>query len=510
MVFTQLGGEAIASGGYGCVFAPAIPCEGSVVKLTDNQRPAGVSKLIESSDLAEEVKVAMEVYKKVKEIPNHNDYFLFPTDYCSPAAVPRKELMGFDGKCAKFASNRWVAPSRDADGLYRFPSTARILNAPHGGDELHALVKRKGDSAPFLAFTLAAVADLLTNAIGPMNDRNVTHNDIKGENMMLGEDGHVRIIDWGLGGVANGTGVPSFVKHREFQFNTPFSSILFDRDLPRMSCEAPTVETVSAFVSATNGIPLCEDLQSSGGPSHYKYVLGAFVPALFQCGPGPRAALVARQTFAYMFIDYLTKIIKKYNIKGRFNPGAYYRETYIHNADVWGAITVFISFLRASGGTVTESDKSRIRKLVITYMFGSEYAASPIPIPQLAKEMTEIATSIVKRVGKQRLSLSLPPNLVKRLGVLLAKKRAPKTKDAATRKAKEPAKTQKVTKAQAKAQAQGRAEPECPAGRFHFLGKCRTSSGRSDSQTRKSPAAHRKRCPNGTRRNKSTGDCEPK
>ena len=53
----QTGGEVIAAGGYGCVFAPPLPCANKPRELMESRRPAGVSKLLKETDLDEEVKI---------------------------------------------------------------------------------------------------------------------------------------------------------------------------------------------------------------------------------------------------------------------------------------------------------------------------------------------------------------------------------------------------------------------------------------------------------------------
>ena len=71
------------------------------------------------------------------------------------------------------------------------------------------------------------LAALIEDAIVPMNNKGVCHADLKSENIMLGADGHMRIIDWGLGGVLKNLGKGAvgakFLEHRPFQFNVPFT-----------------------------------------------------------------------------------------------------------------------------------------------------------------------------------------------------------------------------------------------------------------------------------------------
>ena len=515
---SQTGGEAIASGGYGCVFSPAIKCQGDVVKVRDVDQPAGVSKLVEKSDLKDEIQVALEMYKTVKVIPNYSNYFLFPISHCSPGPVRLDDLIGFDAKCRKFSSSSVYNPVRVGPDTYQFPNDTRIINAPHGGEELQALIRANRNNSAYVAFTLASLAELLVKAVGPMNALGVFHNDMKGENLMVGRDGHLRIIDWGLGGKASGSAIPSFVKGRPFQFNLPFSILLFDGAFPKNQCNAPLIETVSSFVTSTMGIPLCFDTRTEGsdleGPSHYKYVVGSFVPALFECGSGAGANLastkdlVARQTFTYVFLDYLLTIAKKFTKGSKLDLARYFHDVYKRNADVWGLVTTVITFLKPisnQSNTLFGADSDRIRELVVKYLFSSTYAAQPIPIRELAGDMMNIASSIVKRLGKTKVARALPPPYAARLMAILSTKQpSPQPKAKAEAKAKVSPKPKPKPKASPKSR--GSKEGRCPAGHFRFLGACRTSSGRAV----KTRSSGKKRCPNGTRRNRKTGECEPK
>ena len=85
------GGKAIAAGGYGCVFKPALKC-----KNKDN-RTKGVSKLLKKSNAEEEYEEALKVSNILKKsIPNYNKYVLLPEEICEPDVLEKRDLINFD------------------------------------------------------------------------------------------------------------------------------------------------------------------------------------------------------------------------------------------------------------------------------------------------------------------------------------------------------------------------------------------------------------------------------
>ena len=74
------GGKVLASGGFGCVFTPALKCEGSTRREKNK-----VSKLMIEKYAIQEYE-EIKKYKKILEtIPNHEDYFLvYDISICKP------------------------------------------------------------------------------------------------------------------------------------------------------------------------------------------------------------------------------------------------------------------------------------------------------------------------------------------------------------------------------------------------------------------------------------------
>ena len=73
MTKKQSGGKIIASGGFGCIFKPALKCENNP-KNSDNVNK--ISKLMTTKHAKDEYK-QIEIYNNLlKIIPNYENYFL--------------------------------------------------------------------------------------------------------------------------------------------------------------------------------------------------------------------------------------------------------------------------------------------------------------------------------------------------------------------------------------------------------------------------------------------------
>ena len=91
------GGKVIDSGGFGCVFKPALKCK------TAKHRTKGISKLGSSQDVNIEWEQLTKIKNLLKKIPNYKDYFLLSDiTKCSPSKLTVQDKINFN-KCQALA-----------------------------------------------------------------------------------------------------------------------------------------------------------------------------------------------------------------------------------------------------------------------------------------------------------------------------------------------------------------------------------------------------------------------
>jgi hypothetical protein len=85
------GGRVIGSGGYGCVFEPALKCKDQ--ERSDSQ----ISKLMLSKNAKTEYKDIVKFLPYLKKIPNYQKYFLLEDiTICEPDYLTDEDLYKFD------------------------------------------------------------------------------------------------------------------------------------------------------------------------------------------------------------------------------------------------------------------------------------------------------------------------------------------------------------------------------------------------------------------------------
>lgn len=217
------GGKAIASGGYGCVFSPALKCEGST-KREKNK----ISKLMTEKHTLSEYEEIEKVKSRLNNIPNYTDYFLVnDITVCKPEKLTKLDLAQYKKKCRALPKDKIYEHNinQSLDKLL-------LLNIPNGGLALDDYNYKSGSFEKWYK-TSTNLIKLLQNAILPMNSQNYFHCDIKDSNVLIkdtGDEFKLRLIDWGLSTEYTpfvDAEIPKSWFTRSIQFNVPFSVILF-------------------------------------------------------------------------------------------------------------------------------------------------------------------------------------------------------------------------------------------------------------------------------------------
>lgn len=324
------GGKAIASGSYGCVFRPALKCTGQ----KDEDRHDGVSKLMYNEDANEEMDEMKPIFKTVKTLPNAEKYFAISnTHMCQPGTLDEDDKNNFENKCSNF-----VRDGINVGNVNNRLDDLSIINMPDLGRDLHEYINEQ-ESFSFESFQKfnAMMINLLLNGVVPMNQSNVLHHDLKDTNIMVDKNDNTIIIDWGFSGVSTRENpVPINVIGRPVQYNTPFSAMLINKTFTK---------EYKKVCERMNKKPLSNNQNASFIEQYYSYHI--------KRNPGHENYL--KQTISFLFPEEkMMDLFKKYNaeILDNFTDGCnfdmvkYFKDVYIFNVDIWGACTVFMTFIK--------------------------------------------------------------------------------------------------------------------------------------------------------------------
>jgi serine/threonine protein kinase len=484
------GGKVIASGTYGCIINPPLPCKGEI------ERPKNtVSKLMLDYNAESEMDEINKIAKLTKSVSNHNNYYILnQIKICRPSKLNAKDLTDFNKKC-----NAMTRKSISAQNV-NHPSVMRdlkILQLPDGGfDITHYFSEKTLAPALFVKINNALIL-LLKNGIVPLQSVGVLHQDIKGQNIVYSKkNGMAKVIDWGLATTIRGKRIPPHIRGWPIMFNQPFSNKVFDSVIQKL------------FFNMTNSLSFTLRLKAYYGSDLFSYVLPIVSKNLFN------SIFTSEEKVKSIFgslghIPYLEMILKTvaedklanksleddinnssfkvvgvivcrqiaaallaYSIKdnrlGMFKENEYFNEVYRHNCDIYGFVSTYVEIIL--NNTLPRSLRKKAFNLYSKYCLTIQFAEIRMDVNELSQDLFDLNLdyfpTIKKPVVQQdALVFSWDEN-----------KRCPK----GSRRDK---KTRKCVSNKAKA---------------------KSTVVNKKTQTR------RKRCPNGTRRNKKTGLCEDK
>ena len=497
----KYGGQVIGSGGYGCVFLPALKCKDS------DTRTSGISKLLFNNDAKIEWKEISGVKKIIEKIPNNQNYFLLGNmTMCEPDKLDKSDMVGILG-CSSLSRYK-INASNINKNLQNFKS----INMPDGGKDIAYMFSASNTSFEVINNSMIM---LLNNGIVPMNRLKLLHNDLKGENILY-KDEFSRIIDWGLASKINGTSIPKRIMSHVIQFNLPFSNILFTKYFNNIY---PKILNQS-FIQDKNKYRIAAEEWFNNnnyiGSGHVPYINHSILmPIIVTINP----STVVRDTNNYLislFNNYIGIILEKYTDhsnpnKPVFSDKKYFNEVYRHNCDVWGFIMSYSTLLKSNYFFVKHKNekigllhKQRIAELILKYCYNPYYAINPINVTLLSQDLY----SLNKNFNNEILSSYDIQNIYNGIPVkpFESKEYIIKIDQPVTILKK--IYTNKNIK-----------RSRCPNGtiRNKKTGECesnnKTAYKKVNSSRQKLPINNKikhGRCPNGTRRNKKTGDCDRK
>jgi hypothetical protein len=476
------GGEAVGSGSYGCVFRPALKCE------SKENRTQGVSKLMVNKKAAAEFQEITKFIPIIKQIENNKDYFLIPKGICQIDKLTDDDTTKFDNKC-KNAFHGKFNESNVNNNLKKF----KIINLPDGGNDVEIWARQQHKMKDIIDINNGLIR-LLKRGIIPMNNLNLYHTDIKDTNVLVGNDNKIRIIDWGLSGIVDDIEhIPSFLSHRPLQFNMPFSCVLFNHrtihEIGDLCSKNKTLTKIriNDFIKKHYNSYIKREI----GEGHYDYLNNIFSESLSKFG---------NKHFNDILFNYLTDIIYHYGQGGQFNFKEYFK-VFLKNADVWGFITIYLALVH-----IKDSDlyrfSNQLKNVILKHLLKAPEKC--INVTELSRDLKSLNKLVNMKKSNNKLFsiIGLPDtpesSFKNKSTVTISFEKSPsvetKTSPSVETKKSHSGETKKshsVTK------------------KSHSVTKKSHSVETKKSHSVETKKTRRPRCPNGTRRNKKTGNCEP-
>jgi len=424
---SKYGGRVVASGGYGCIFRPALKCKN--VPREKNQ----ISKLMVLKNINEEYNDIVKFKPFLEKIPNYQNYFFIDNVYtCKPEKLTKSDLKDYEKKCRALKKS----------GIYKNNINSSLdklglLNMPDGGLDVGDFIETIKEINQYIKLNNSLI-DLLLNGIIPMNSYNIYHGDIKESNILVSTTNNfkltnnlirnsdsnfsgsiidkeintshevedlnlhqfkTKLIDWGLSSMFDGKTIPRVMINKPFQYNLPFSVIFFNdvfKDTYKkmlQNNENPSYFDIRAFV--IDYVFLWNDKRGAG---HIKYMINVmnslFENDLNNINIEIRKEIIEMEFLYYYIIEYLTKVLIDFTKNGKFMEMDYFTKVFLKNVDVWGLVMSYypiINVLHINYKSLNKSSIELFKKLKYIFIhFLFENPTEPINLEKLVKNLKEL------------------------------------------------------------------------------------------------------------------------
>ena len=399
----QDGGKIIASGGFGCIFKPALLCENrSKVRETNK-----ISKLMTIKHAKEEYDQIQKFKHILQVVPNYQNYYLLNNfTICKPSPLTREDLIQYDSKC-KALTKKNIKTKNINESLNKILA----INMPDGGINVENFIQKYFVSTYLIELNNSLI-NLLINGIIPMNKLNVYHCDIKDANVLVKFEKQIlntRLIDWGLSFIVEDghvNGIPKKIYRRPFQYNVPFSSVLFNKDFLKkyhnfLSLNLnPDYFQIREFV--INYIFIWNEIR---GPGHLDAINDIFMELVSKELTAIQNKKIKNHLIEYEFtyyyiVEYLSKILEKFTHNGNLDLITYINTYFLKNIDIWGFVMIYLSMFERLYKDFNNLNEykmqiiNKIKYIIIHFLYDNPIQI--IPIEALVKELKGLNNIIAK------------------------------------------------------------------------------------------------------------------
>ena len=407
----EKGGKVLASGGFGCVFSPALMCEG------ETKRAKGkISKLMSEKHATQEYEEIVSIKTKLDTIKNYRDYFLiYDATLCKPDTLTSADLSGFASKCTALPKDN-ITKSNINSKLDKLMS----LNIPNGGLPVDDYLYENG-SFEKLYEIHTSLFKLLKKGIVPMNNKNVYHCDIKDSNVLLEESSgnlKARLIDWGLSTEYvpfENNPFPKTWRNRPFQFNVPFSVVIFsDSFIEKYTKYLKDGGLTDEIQLKPFVIDYVNFWMRERGAGHYKFIneimYTLFSNSLTSISEGSKPQVIETQITMEYIVNYIVDVLlhfTRFRDDGTLNLREYLDTIFIQIVDVWGFISVYYPIIELLSNSYSRLSKqelkifNQIQFIFVEYLYNPRH--EPIDMTMLYSDLKDLGNLIhIKLRGKKK------------------------------------------------------------------------------------------------------------
>ena len=366
----KLGGKAIDSGTYGCVFIPSLKCKNK------KTRTNGVSKLMLNKHAINEIESLKQLYQLMNAYPNMNKYMIIPKqELCNPDYLTPKDLIHFNSTC-----NQLYNYGFNESNIHQRINELSLLHMEYGGITVSDYIKIQNSNLEYYIYK--GIADVYHNVIIPMNSNGLIHSDIKDNNILI-KNNTFKLIDFGLMFNYDNTIIyPSYLNHT-LSLWIPFSVVFFNDDI---LFNWSSFFNQHKHLTKSNFISICT-MHIKNALLHHKE-FHTFTKRESSLYSDLKLTCDILYPKVY-FLDIISKQLAyiyyyhKNNYTGEFDILAYYNNEFIHIIDIWGLCTILISLL------TNYKNSNDLINFIKKYMFGAHQ--HPFPVNDFYKDITILA-----------------------------------------------------------------------------------------------------------------------
>jgi serine/threonine protein kinase len=405
------GGKVLASGGFGCVFTPALKCEG-----TRTREKNKVSKLMTEKHAIQEYE-EINKYKRILEtVPNYEDYYLlYDINICRPAKLTASDLQNFK-KCTALPKKN-ITKKNINESLDK----VMTLNMPNGGLPVDDYLYQDGSFQKIYDVHVSLVK-LLKKGIIPMNDKNIYHCDIKDANILVQRETELktRLIDWGLSTEYvpfRNQIFPSTWRNRPLQYNVPFSVILFSDSFIEKYTKYLEDNVKDIKLTAAQLKPFAIDYinfwMKERGAGHYKYInevmFMLFANSLTDISESDKPQVIETQITMEYIVDYIVDVLlhfTKFKADGSLDLRQYLDNVFIKIVDIWGFIISYVPIIEILSDNYNSLTKqelkifNQLQFIFVEYLYNPRH--EPIDMKELYTDLKILGDLLhIKLTGKK-------------------------------------------------------------------------------------------------------------